>query len=100
MTGLLTAALAETAIVAWRDLTKEHVPPYPGDFVSVAIIYGTLSMLPASASTFTSLVGWGFVIATLLNAWSPATPTKFAVPGGTATVQQGQPIQIQKAAPA
>ena len=95
--GVLTAALVETGIVAWRDLSQTKVLPPPSDFVAVAVVYGALGLLPDSASTFASLVAWGLVVATFLNLWSPATPTKLAVPGGTATVQKGQATQITPA---
>lgn len=84
--GLFAAALVESAIVTWRDISQTKVPPPPSDFVAVAIIYGGLSLFPDSAGSFPSLVGWGFVAATFLNLWSPTTPTKLAVPGGTANI--------------
>jgi hypothetical protein len=84
--GLFAAALVESAIVTWRDVSTNKVPPPPSDFVAVAIIYGGLSLLPDSGSSFASLVGWGFVAATFLNLWSPSTPTKLAVSGGVANV--------------
>lgn len=84
--GLFAAALVESAIITWRDISETKVPPPPSDFVAVAIIYGGLSLFPPSAGNFPSLVGWGFVAATFLNLWSPASPVKLAVPGGTANV--------------
>lgn len=92
--GLFAAALVESAIVTWRDLSQTKVPPPPSDFVAVVIIYGGLSLVPDSGSGFASLVGWGFVVATFLNLWSPSTPTKLAVSGGTANV----PSAAQQAA--
>jgi hypothetical protein len=84
--GLFAAALVESAIITWRDISQTKVPPPPSDFVAVAIIYGGLSLFPDTAGNFPSLVGWGFVVATFLKLWSPSTPTKLAVPGGTANV--------------
>ena len=78
MRGLLTAALAESVLVSWRDLHQERIPPLPSDYVAVAILYGGLALFPESASTFTSLVGWGFVLATFLNLWNPASPLTLA----------------------
>lgn len=92
--GLFAAALVESAIVTWRDISETKVPPPPSDYVAVAIIYGGLSLFPDSAGSFPSLVGWGFVVATFLNLWSPSSPTKLAVPGGTANV----PSSSQQAA--
>ena len=84
--GLFAAAMVETAIVTWRDVSSNKVPPPPSDFVAVAIIYGGLSLFPESAGNFPSLMAWGITLATFLNLWSPSTPTKLAVPGGTANV--------------
>jgi len=98
--GLLTAALAEVAIVTYRDLSQNKVLPPPSDYVAVAIIFGGLGLLPESGASFASLVGWGLVLATFLNLWSPATPTKLAVPGGTATVQAGKQTTVTPAAKA
>lgn len=92
--GLFAAALVESAIITWRDISQTKVPPPPSDFVAVAIIYGGLALFPDTAGNFPSLVGWGFVAATFLNLWSPATPTKLAVSGGTANV----PSATQQAA--
>lgn len=100
MRGLLAAALVEAAIVTYRDLSAQKVLPPPSDYVAVAIIYGGLSLFPESGAGFASVVGWGFVVATFLNLWSPATPTKLAVPGGTATVQAGKATTVAPAAAA
>jgi hypothetical protein len=90
MNGLLTAAMVESGLITWRSLSQppKMLPP-PSGFVAVVIIFGGLSLLPASGAKFASYTGWGLVLATFLNLWSPATPTKLAVPGGTATVQAG-----------
>lgn len=82
MRGLLLAALTEAAIITWRDLSSAKVPPMPSDYAAVAIFYGGLGLLPAGAEGFASLVGWGMVLATFLNLWDPAHPTKLAFPGG------------------
>lgn len=70
--GVLTAALTEAAIVTYRDLKQEKVLPLPGDFAAVAVVYGLLALLPDSTAPFGALVGWGLVVATLLNLWNPA----------------------------
>lgn len=97
MRGLLAAALVETILVTYRDLSAQKIPPPPSDYVAIAIIYGGLGFIPPSGQQFASLVGWGFVVATALNFWSPATPTKLAVPGGTATVQAGKATTVTPA---
>ena len=75
MKGLLSAALAETAIIAYRDVKSLKALPLPSDFAAVAIIYGALGLFPESASGFAATVGWGLVLATFLNLWNPAMPT-------------------------
>lgn len=95
--GLFAAALVESALITWRDISTTKVPPPPSDYVAVAIIFGGLALFPDTSGNFPSLVGWGFVVATFLNLWSPATPTKLAVPGGTATVQAGKKTTVAKA---
>jgi len=95
--GLFAAALVESAIITWRDVSQTKVPPPPSDFVAVAIIFGGLALFPDSAGNFPSLVGWGFVAATFLNLWAPSTPTKLAIFGGTANVPSAaQQAQGQK----
>lgn len=89
MRGLLAAALVEVGLVTYRDLSAQKIIPPPSDYVAVAVIFGGLGLFPESGSQFASLVGWGLVVATALNFWSPATPTKLAVSGGTQTVQAG-----------
>jgi hypothetical protein len=75
MKTLMAAALAETGLVLYRDITSEHTLPPPGDFAAVVLFFGGLSLFPESASTFAALVGWGMVVATFLGVWSPRTPT-------------------------
>ena len=75
-TGLLTAWLAQVAIITYRGVktTPRTTPlpmPLPSTYVSSFIIYGGLSLLPAEASTFAGAIGWGLVAATLLNLWTP-----------------------------
>ncbi len=91
MRGLLAAALVETVLVTYRDLSKEKLQfPLPCDYVAIAMIYGGLSLFPETAGNFTQLVGWGFVVATFLNFWDPTKP--LAVGGkGPTTKTQGAP---------
>jgi hypothetical protein len=96
--GLLAAALVEAGIVTYRDLSATKVLPPPSDYVAVAIVYGGLSLFPDSGARFAAVVGWGIVLATFLNLWNPTTPTKLAVPGGTATVQAGKAPTVTPAA--
>lgn len=100
MRGLLLAALTEAAIITWRDVSNQKMLPLPSDYVAVAVAYGGLGLLPASAEGTASLIGWGLVLATFLNLWSPGSPFKLAFPGGTSqTVGPSSPASSTTAAP-
>lgn len=85
MKGLLLAALAEAGLITWRDLSTDKIVPLPSDYVAVVIFYGGLGLLPESASGFTTLLGWGMVVATFMGLFDPTHPTKLALPGGKST---------------
>jgi hypothetical protein len=75
---LLAPALVETGLIVYRDIktganVDNPVPhfPLPSQFVSVVIVYGLLGVVPKPAERVAALVGWGFVIATALNLWTP-----------------------------
>jgi len=75
---LLLPALVETGLITYRDIkngTNKDNPvphfPLPSQYVSVLIVYGLLSVVPKPADRVASLAGWGFVVATLLNFWTP-----------------------------
>jgi len=75
---LLYPVLAEVAVITYRDVrlkTNKDNPiphfPLPSQYASVAVIYGLLSMFPEQASNLAAALGWGFVVATALNAWTP-----------------------------
>lgn len=89
--GLMGAALVETALITWRDVAQQKVPPPPSDYVAVAIIFGGLGLLPESGQTFANLVGWGLVVATLLNFWTPANPLSVGQKPSTASPNQPIP---------
>jgi hypothetical protein len=79
--GLLTAWLAEIVLISYRATRSgasegtASVPfPLPSQYASTFIIYGTLGLLPDQADALAAVVGWGFVVATLLNLWVPVKP--------------------------
>lgn len=100
MRGLLLAAMTEAAIITWRDLSSEKVLPMPSDYAAVAIFYGGLGLLPTQAEGLASLVGWGIVLATFLNLWNPANPTKLVFPGGPQATGGGAGASSTGTAPA
>ena len=77
---LLPPAIVETALVIYRDVKAGNAPsnpvpylPRPNQLLAVVIIYGTLGSLPDRFARPAQLLGWGFVIATALNVFNPAT---------------------------
>lgn len=72
--SVLSSALATTVLVTYRDVKAgtnllnpiPHVP-LPSQYASVILVYGALSLLPDSASTLASILGWGFTLAVALN---------------------------------
>lgn len=79
--GLLTAWLAEIVLISYRATRPganegtQSIPfPLPSQYASTFVIYGTLGLLPPQADALAAVVGWGFVVATLLNLWVPVKP--------------------------
>lgn len=87
--GVLSAAMVETAVIAFRDVKNEHLLPVPGELAAVAIIFGLLALFPDSAKPFPAVVAWGFVVATFLNLWNPATPLNLIGKVATTPPTQG-----------
>lgn len=90
MNSLLTAWLTEVAIITYRSMKQRgvststpsstgatatiHYPlplPLPSEYVSTFLVFGALGLVPAPFDRTASLLGWGFVLATLLNLWVP-----------------------------
>ncbi len=95
--GLLTAWLAEVVIITYRTVSRgstgpiSHLP-LPSTYVSTMIVYGGLGLLPESANVFSTAVGWGLVVATVLNLWQPGSKTTAA---GTPTVTTAPQVAAQ-----
>lgn len=102
---LLAAFFAETAIVTYRQYAGEGVAgggisvpwgapmnlPLPSTYTAPVIFFGALALIPESGSSFAGLVGWGIVLATLLNLWNPSgqvKPTGTSPLTGVDTTQQ------------
>jgi hypothetical protein len=83
--GLLSAWLTEVVLVTYRVFKNgtDGLPlpmPLPSTYTSTMVIYGALGLAPESWNQATTLFGWGLVVATLLNIWTPGKATKA---GGT-----------------
>jgi hypothetical protein len=94
MTGLLTAWLAEMVLIAYRGAkngtTANNPIPHlslPSEYASTFIIYGALAFIPGEGQKVAGAIGWGLVVATALNLWTPGSSvTKYQT---TAPNQQG-----------
>jgi hypothetical protein len=91
MTPVVTAAIAEAIVITYRDVkngsNKDNpIPhfPLPSQYASVAIVYGALSFAPKTFENVAGAIGWGFVVATLLNLWTPGGGVKLATTNATA----------------
>jgi hypothetical protein len=78
----MLAFFVELGLVTYRDVTQggDKVPqkapihaPLPSLYTSAIIIFGGLALLPKSLDPVPGLVGWGFVVATLLNLFTPGS---------------------------
>lgn len=96
MSGLLGAFLVEVALVTYRSVTQGGVKvpttapipaPLPSLYVSAVIVYGGLGLLPDSLAPVPALIGWGFVVATFLNLYTPGSAN--AAKAGQAQLAQG-----------
>ena len=91
--GVLTAWLAEIAIITWRDLNGKQPDhtingfPLPADYLATFMVFGTLGLVGKGnpgASRAASLAGWAYVVATLVNALPAALD-----PSGSTTKATG-----------
>jgi hypothetical protein len=80
MKTLIAAFIAEVGLITYRSVraggvqvpTTAPLPaPLPSLYTSAILVYGTLSLIPASLAPLPGMVGWGFVVATLLNLYTP-----------------------------
>ena len=90
---VVTAAIAETIAITYRDVkngsnTDNPIPhfPLPSQFTSVAIVYGALAFFPKRLENIAGALGWGFVVATLLNLWTPGGKVKLATANGSSPI--------------
>jgi hypothetical protein len=86
VSGLLGAFLVEVALITYRDVTQGGIKvrqgasstaplhaPLPSLYTSALIVYGSLAVIPKSLAPIPAMVGWGFVVATLLNLYTPGS---------------------------
>jgi len=90
---LLYPILAEVALITYRNIkngsnVQNPIPhvPIPSQYVSVVLVYGGLALLPSSFDRLSALMGWGLVIATALNVFTPGGNVIQATTGTKPTV--------------
>lgn len=84
MNGLFGAFLFEVGLITYREVTQGGLvvrkgsqstaplhAPLPSLYTSAIIIYGGLGLLPNSVAPIPALLGWGIVVATFLNLYTP-----------------------------
>jgi hypothetical protein len=82
--GLFTAWMAQIGLITWRTFSQGKRAPLPSELAATVVVYGTLSVLSGGAETPAAVVGWGLVVANLLNVIDPTNPT------GKGAVESGQ----------
>jgi hypothetical protein len=96
VSGLLAAFFVEVALVTYRSVTQGGVKvpqsapipaPLPSLYTSAIVVYGGLGLLPSSLAPLPALVGWGFVVATFLNLYTPGSAN--AAAASNAALAQG-----------
>jgi hypothetical protein len=72
-------------LIAYRGAksgsTKDNPIPHlalPSEYASTFIIYGALAFIPGEGQKVASAIGWGLVLATFLDLWTPGGTVKSA----------------------
>ena len=101
--ALLAALVAEVGLITWRDFSTgaDRIGglPLPADYLAALALFGAFGLLRGKAAPVGAALGWGFVVATLLNAGplkALGVPVGKAGKGGAAAPQQ--PTSINAAA--
>lgn len=103
MSGLLAAFFVEVGLITYRSVTQggTKVPtaaplpaPLPSLYTSAIIVYGSLALLPSSLAPVPALIGWGFVVATFLNIYTPGSANAGAASSATMAQSLTTPVQL------
>ena len=82
MNTLLAAFFVEVGLITYRSVsqggtkipTAAPIPaPLPSLYTSAILVYGGLALLPNALAPVPALIGWGFVVATFLNVFTPGS---------------------------
>jgi len=93
--GLLGAFFVATIIVTYREVsggikTPADAPvalPLPATYTAPILVYGGLALVPGSFAPVAALVGWGLVVAMILNLWTPGSKSLVVQGKKPSTVQ-------------
>ena len=84
---VITAWMAELVLIFWRDLAGKSPAtpgdrrfPWPSELLYTFVLFGVLNALPGEAGKVGAAIGWGVVVATFLNVWSPVNPLQVNAP--------------------
>lgn len=79
--------LGEVGIITWRSVRNKSRPPLPSELLSTFIVFGGLALIANNpkANKAATLMAGGFVVATLLNFFDPATGKPYGVSTNTNT---------------
>lgn len=103
MSGLLAAFLVEVGLITYRSVTQGGVKvpqtapipaPLPSLYTSAIFVYGGLTLLPSSIAPLPALVGWGFVVATFLNLYTPGSANAGAASNAALTQSLSTPPNL------
>jgi hypothetical protein len=85
--------MVEVGLITFRALRSNGIKvpttaplpgPLPSLYVSAILIYGGLGLVPGRGAPVAGLVGWGFVVATALNLFTPGAANQKAAASATA----------------
>jgi hypothetical protein len=103
MSGLFAAFMVEVGLITYRSVTQggTKVPtaaplkaPLPSNYVSAVFVYGALALLPKSLTPIPSLLGWGFVVATFLNVYTPGSANAGAASNASLAQGLSSPVPL------
>ncbi len=86
----LAAFVAEIALITYRGFRTPGPlgrMPLPANYTGAILVYGSLGLLGRpKAEPVAAAVAWGFVVATLLNLWTPKSPAHVGKPASKKVV--------------
>lgn len=111
MSPFLLALLVELGLISWGDISGRRVPghtvnglPVPADYVAPVLVFGTLGLIAGAsdgARKVSTLVAWGFVVATALTGGIPSNLGKSTLQNAPGSPQATAGVSgTGKAAPA